>query len=239
VVSAAHRFATVGGALCNGRHPDRAGAAKIIRRADPNFARPADAGRAARAYRGSSQQPLERIAMNVHVGSPAPAVVAEAYRRGDDDPVEIDFDNHRGSWIVLFFYPRDFTFVCPTELRAFAELEPDFAAEDAMVVAASTDSYWSHRAWFEAHALLAGVDYPVIADTAHDLASAFGVLAPDGSALRATFVIDPDGVLRHASVTDQSVGRSPDETLRVLQALRTGALCPVDWRPGEPTLKAA
>ena len=177
--------------------------------------------------------------MNVKIGSPAPAVRAEAYRRGADEPVEIDLQAQRGRWVVLFFYPRDFTFVCPTELQAFAELERAFSEEDAVVVAASTDSYWSHKAWFESHALLAEVHYPVLADTSHEIAEAFGVRLDDGSALRGTFVIDPDGIVRHVSVTDQSVGRSPDETLRVLQALRTGALCPVRWKPGEPTLKAA
>jgi len=177
--------------------------------------------------------------MNVRIGSLAPAVRAEAYRRDVSDPVEVNLDEQRGRWVVLFFYPRDFTFVCPTELYAFAELESAFAEEDAIVVAASTDSYWSHKAWFESHVLLADVHYPVLADTSHAISDAFGVLAEDGSAVRGTFVIDPDGVVRHASVTDQSVGRSPDETLRVLQALRTGALCPVGWRPGEPTLKAA
>jgi alkyl hydroperoxide reductase subunit AhpC len=177
--------------------------------------------------------------MRVKVGAPAPAVVAESYQRGEHGPVHVDLEDHRGRWIVLFFYPRDFTFVCPTELHAFAELERAFAEEDAVVIAASTDSYWSHKAWFESHPLLAAVEYPVIADTAHELADAFGVLEADGSALRGTFVIDPDGIVRHASITDQSVGRSPDETLRLLQALRTGALCPVAWTPGQPTLKAA
>jgi peroxiredoxin (alkyl hydroperoxide reductase subunit C) len=177
--------------------------------------------------------------MNVKIGSGAPAARCEAYLRGADEPVEFDLEEYRGSWVVLFFYPRDFTFVCPTELHAFAELEPAFDAEGAVVVAASTDSYWSHKAWFESHPLLARVAYPVLADTAHAVAEAFGVLVEDGSALRGTFVIDPDGDVRHASVTDQSVGRSPDETLRVLQALRTGALCPVAWHPGEPTLQAA
>jgi peroxiredoxin (alkyl hydroperoxide reductase subunit C) len=174
----------------------------------------------------------------ITVGSTVPDLVLQAYRRGEADFVPCSLANH-DRWIVLFFYPRDFTFVCPTELHAFAELADDFAAEDAVLVAASTDSYWSHRAWFESHPLLAEVDYPVLADTAHEVARAYGVLLEDGSALRATFVIDPDGVVRHASITDQNVGRSPDETLRVLQALRTGALCPVSWRKGQPTLKAA
>ena len=177
--------------------------------------------------------------MSVKIGSAAPAVHAEAYVRGVGEPVDVRLDDHRGSWVVLFFYPRDFTFVCPTELRAFAQLESEFADEGAVLIAASTDSYWSHKAWFETHAMLAQVSYPVIADTAHTVSEAFGVLLEDGSALRGTFVIDPDGIVRHASVTDQSVGRSPDETLRVLQALRTGELCPVDWRPGEPTFMAA
>jgi len=177
--------------------------------------------------------------MGIKIAEPAPSFEAEAYVRGEANPCRIALDAYRGSWVVLFFYPRDFTFVCPTELHAFGELEDAFAAEDAVLLAASTDSYWSHKAWFETHPLLGDVRYPILADTAHELASAYGVLLDDGSALRATVVVDPDGIVRHASITDQSVGRSPDETLRVLQALRTGALCPVSWRKGEPTLKAA
>jgi peroxiredoxin (alkyl hydroperoxide reductase subunit C) len=177
--------------------------------------------------------------MIVKVGTPAPLFRAEGYCRGESDPIRVDLAAYRGRWVVLFFYPRDFTFVCPTELNAFAELEDTFAEEDAVVIAASTDSYWSHKAWFESHPLLADVDYPVVADTTHDVADAYDVLSADGSALRGTFVIDPDGILRHASVIDQNVGRSPDETLRVLQALRTGELCPVSWRKGDDVLKAA
>ena len=174
----------------------------------------------------------------ITVGSTVPELVLTAYRRGEDDFIPCTLSGHE-RWIVLFFYPRDFTFVCPTELAAFAELEEAFAAEDADLVAASTDSAWSHKAWFETHAMLGDVDYPVLADTTQELAEAFGVLTADGSALRGTFVIDPEGIVRHASITDQSVGRSPEETLRVLQALRTGELCPVRWQPGEATLKLA
>ena len=177
--------------------------------------------------------------MAIQIAAPAPSFEVEAYVPGQPDPQRIALDAYRGSWVVLFFYPRDFTFVCPTELHAFGDLADAFAAEDAVLVAASTDSYWSHKAWFETHPLLGDVGYPILADTAHEVTAAYGVLLGDGSALRATFVLDPDGVVRHASITDQSVGRSPDETLRVLQALRTGALCPVGWRKGEPTLKAA
>jgi peroxiredoxin (alkyl hydroperoxide reductase subunit C) len=174
----------------------------------------------------------------ITVGSTVPELVSSAYRRGESEPILCSLSDH-DRWIVLFFYPRDFTFICPTELGAFAELESAFAADEADLVAASTDSYWSHKAWFESHAMLARANYPVVADTSHELAEAFGVLTADGSALRGTFVIDPRGIVRHASITDMNVGRSPQEILRILQALRTGELCPVGWRPGESFLKAA
>jgi peroxiredoxin (alkyl hydroperoxide reductase subunit C) len=177
--------------------------------------------------------------MSVTVRDHVPDLELEAYVSTSCEPKRFRLSDYEGSWIVLFFYPRDFTFVCPTELQAFAELEPEFAAEDAALVAVSTDSYWSHKAWFESHPMLADVRYPVVADTSHALSSAYGVVLPDGSALRATFVIDPEGVVRHLSVSHQSVGRSADETLRVLQAMRTGELCPVNWRKGQPTLLAA
>jgi len=177
--------------------------------------------------------------MTITVGNSAPDLELEAYVASAPEPRQMRLADYRGSWVVLFFYPRDFTFVCPTELQAFAELEPEFAAEEAVLVAASTDSYWSHKAWFESHPMLASVRYPVLADTAHALAAAYGVLLEDGSALRGTFVIDPDGIVRYASVVDQSVGRSPEEVLRVVQALRTGELCPVNWRPGQATLAVA
>jgi alkyl hydroperoxide reductase subunit AhpC len=118
-------------------------------------------------------------------------------------------------------------------------MHADFATVGARLLAVSTDSYWSHRAWYGSEPALADVRYPVLADTGLALGTAFGVLEPDGSALRATFVIDPNGTLRHASISDQSIGRSPAETLRIVQALQTGELCPVDWRPGRPTLRLA
>ena len=177
--------------------------------------------------------------MSISVGTQVPEICTEAYVRGEREPVDIDLASADGSWTVLVFYPRDFTFVCPTELHALAELHDDFAEANAAVIAASTDSYWSHKAWFESHPQLTGVDYPVLADTTHELSAAFGVLGADGAALRGTFVIDPEGAIRHASVTDLNVGRSPAETLRTLQALQTGELCPVDWRPGAATLRIA
>jgi alkyl hydroperoxide reductase subunit AhpC len=178
--------------------------------------------------------------VSIKVGDSAPRVTAEAYVREEAEPVSMEIGRPGDSWTVLFFYPRDFTFVCPTELRGFAEMETDFALENAAVMAASTDSWHVHRAWLETSPGLTGIDYPVIADPAQELTRLYGVLDyNDGSALRATFIIDPEGIVRHSSVTDASVGRNPEETLRILKALRTGELCPVSWRPGQPTLRIA
>jgi alkyl hydroperoxide reductase subunit AhpC len=174
--------------------------------------------------------------MTIRVGEPAPDHRVEAYERGERAPTSFSFSDHRGKWVVLFFYPRDFTFICPTELAAFAERHEDFLRERAVVVAASTDSYFSHKAWFESDPRLEGVDYPVIADTAHQLSRSYGVLLENGATHRGTFIIDPSGLLLHMSVNEHDVGRSVDEVLRILKAFRTGALCPADWSPGEATL---
>jgi peroxiredoxin 2/4 len=174
--------------------------------------------------------------MTVRVGQPVPDHSMQAYVRGERAPGEFALSSHRGRWVVLFFYPRDFTFICPTELAAFAERHEDFLGERAIVIGASTDSYYSHKAWFESDPRLADVDYPVIADTAHELSRSFDVLLDDGATHRATFIIDPNGTLLHMSVNEHDVGRSVDEVMRILRAFRTGALCPVDWAPGKATL---
>ena len=160
----------------------------------------------------------------------------QAYVRGEPAPIVFELSSHRGSWVVLFFYPGDFTFICPTELAAFARRHDEFLDEDAVLLAASTNSCFSHKAWFETDPRLAEVGYPVIADTLRELSRAFGVLQEDGAAHRGTFIIDPNGVLVHMSITEHDVGRSVDEVLRVLRAFRTGALCPADWAPGDATL---
>jgi peroxiredoxin 2/4 len=174
--------------------------------------------------------------MSLRVGQPVPDHSVQAYVRGEGSPSEFALSSHQGRWVVLFFYPRDFTFICPTELAAFAERHEDFLGERAVVIGASTDSYYSHKAWFESDPRLAGVDYPVIADTAHELGRSFDVLLDDGATHRATFIIDPAGTLLHMSVNEHDVGRSVDEVLRTLRAFRTGALCPADWGPGKATL---
>jgi len=124
----------------------------------------------------------------------------------------------------------------PHRTLAFGELEADFKAEEAVVIGASTDSFFSHKAWFESDARLLRVNYPVLADTSHELSKGFDVLLDDGASLRGTFIIDPQGVVRHITVNDLEVGRNVQEILRVLQALRSGELCPVAWKPGESTL---
>jgi peroxiredoxin (alkyl hydroperoxide reductase subunit C) len=174
----------------------------------------------------------------VQISTQAPSVEVEAYVRGANTPVLLDPVLGDGRWTVLFFYPRDFT-SCPTELLAFEDLREAFAAEGAEVMAASTDSWWVHRAWLGSDARLAEIRYPVLADPARRLATAYGVLAGDGCCERATVILDPEGIVRSVSVTDGSVGRSAEETLRVLQALRTGELRPASWRPGRPILLAA
>jgi len=174
--------------------------------------------------------------MALRVGQPIPDHTVQAYIRGEGSPSEFDLSSHHGQWVVLFFYPRDFTFICPTELAAFAERHDDFLDERAVVIGASTDSYFSHKAWFESDPRLARVDYPVVADTAHELSRSFDVLLDDGATHRATFIVDPEGTLLHMSVNEHDVGRSVEEVLRILRAFRTGALCPVDWAPGKATL---
>jgi alkyl hydroperoxide reductase subunit AhpC len=174
--------------------------------------------------------------MALRVGQSVPDQTVQAYVRGERGPSEFSLSSHRGGWVVLFFYPRDFTFICPTELASFAERHNDFLGERAVVLGASTDSFFSHKAWFESDPRLAGVNYPVIADTAHELSRSFDVLLEDGATHRGTFIIDPTGVLLHMSVNEHDVGRSVDEVLRILRAFRTGALCPADWEPGKATL---
>jgi len=169
----------------------------------------------------------------VKVGQKAPDFHAQAYVNGQI--TSISLSEMRGKWVVLVFYPLDFTFVCPTELRAFAEQYDGFRKAGAEVVAISVDSVYSHKAWIERD--LPQVKYPVVADLTKVVAREYGVLDEEkGLALRGTFIIDPDGTLRYQVVADLGLGRSTDETLRVLQALQTGELCPANWRPGQKTL---
>ncbi len=172
--------------------------------------------------------------MTWKVGAPAPDFKAQAYWDGQFK--EVSLRDFSGKWVCLFFYPLDFTFVCPTEIRSFAKLEAQFKEAGCQVLGCSTDSVYSHKAWFERD--LKDVKYPVLADTAHTISRSYGVLLDDqGIALRGTFLIDPKGVLQWATVNALGVGRSVEEVIRTLQALKTGELCPADWKPGQSTLK--
>jgi peroxiredoxin (alkyl hydroperoxide reductase subunit C) len=145
-----------------------------------------------------------------------------------------------GKWLVLFAWPMDFTFVCPTEIAEFGKRHGDFQDRDAQVLGMSTDTHYVHLAWRRDHDDLRNLPYPMLADTKRELSRALGILHKDeGVPLRATFIVDPQGIIRFVSVNDLSVGRNVEEVLRVLDALQTDELCPCGWRPGEPTLQAA
>lgn len=173
----------------------------------------------------------------IHIGKPAPEFNhVMAYHKGEFK--KISLSDYKGRWLVLFFYPRDFTFICPTELKGFASMEGDYAKLDCDIVAASTDSEWSHKNWFERD--LPEVEYPVIADTTQVISRRYGILnEDDGSSERGLFIIDPEGIVRYVVISSGSVGRSVKETLRVLKAIQSGELCPIEWEEGEETLGKA
>jgi lipoyl-dependent peroxiredoxin subunit C len=153
---------------------------------------------------------------------------------------EITESTHRGKWQVIFFWPMDFTFICPTEIAEFGKHNKDFTDRDAQVLGASTDTQFVHLAWRNNHPDLKALPYPMLADTKRELSSALGILhKEEGVALRATYIVDPEGVIRWVTANDLSVGRNIDETLRVLDALQTDELCPCNWKKGEKTLGKA
>ncbi|MFO1508332.1 MAG: peroxiredoxin [Steroidobacteraceae bacterium] len=149
-------------------------------------------------------------------------------------------DSFKGKWQVVFFWPKDFTFVCPTEIAAFGKLDKEFRARDAQLLGASIDSEFVHLAWRKDKEELNKLPFPMLADIKRELSAALGILDPvAGVSQRATYIVDPEGVIRFVYVTDLEVGRSPEEVLRVLDALQTDELCPCNWKKGDETLKAA
>jgi len=143
-----------------------------------------------------------------------------------------------GKWAVLFYWPMDFTFVCPTEIAEFGKRYADFRERGAEVLGASTDTHFVHLAWREHHPDLKDLPFAMLADYRRELATSLGILHPEaGVALRATFIVDPEGVIRWVQVNDLNVGRSVPETLRVLDGLQTGELVPCNWEKGQDTLK--
>jgi len=153
---------------------------------------------------------------------------------------EVTNETYPGKWRVIFFWPMDFTFVCPTEIAEFGRKQAEFAERKTQVLGASTDTHYVHLAWRNEHPDLKGLPFPMLADTKRELSTALGILHKDaGVCLRATYIVDPEGIIRFVSVNDLSVGRNVNEVLRVLDALQTGELTACGWSRGEPTLNAA
>jgi alkyl hydroperoxide reductase subunit AhpC len=178
----------------------------------------------------------ERAPQQAQVGRPAPQFEAEGVN-GKGEFKNYALSDYKKKWVVLFFYPLDFTFICPTEITGFSKRYDEFEKLDAVVLGCSTDSVHSHKAWLKD---LGELHYPLLSDMNHAISRDYGVLIPEkGISLRGTFIIDPDGVLRYALYHDLGVGRSVGEVVRVLNALQTGELCPVEWHPGEKTLGEA
>lgn len=150
---------------------------------------------------------------------------------------EVTNKTYKGKWVVAFFYPKDFTFVCPTEIKGFHELNKQFKDRDAQILAFSTDSEFTHLAWKNNEKDLKDLAFPMVSDIKRELSTKLGILdETEGVAQRATFIVDPDGIIRFVYVTDLSVGRNPKEVLRILDGLQTDELCPCNWQKGEETI---
>ncbi len=179
----------------------------------------------------------------LRVGQPAPDFTATAVY--DQEFKSIKLSDYRGKYVVLFFYPLDFTFVCPTEITAFSDRHGDFKAINTEILGVSVDSEFSHLAWTQTDRKLGGVGdlaYPLVADIKKEISAAYNVLDPEaGIALRGLFIIDKDGVIQHATINNLAFGRSVDETLRTLQAIQhvqshPDEVCPANWKPGDATM---
>jgi len=163
----------------------------------------------------------------------APEFTAEAVDDGGKF-TKVSLADYKGKWVVLFFYPLDFTFVCPTEITQFSRELSKFKGLNAQVIGGSVDSKFSHQAWLKD---LGDLGFPLISDITKQISRDYGVLIEDkGISLRGTFIIDPEGILQYININNTDIGRSVDEVIRILSALQTGGLCPVNWKPGEKTL---
>lgn len=182
--------------------------------------------------------------MGLLVGQQAPSFQGTALLGGDASSFspenafkKISSEDYKGKWVVLFFYPLDFTFVCPTEIESFGKHYEEFKKLNCEVIACSTDSHFSHLAWRSSHPGLRNLPYPMLADFTRETAKNFEILKEEtGYALRGLYIIDPNGVLQYSVIHPEAVGRNASEVLRVLEALQSGKLTPCDWNPGEKTL---
>jgi len=174
------------------------------------------------------------------VGKLAPEFKMNAVQGDGSGFTEIRLDDYKGKWLVLFFYPLDFTFVCPTEITGFSKRFDEFKALNADVLAASCDSQYSHEAWINkdvSHGGLGKINFPIASDKTYEVSKKYGIhIEEEGIALRGLFIIDPEGILKYSVVHDLNVGRSVDETLRVLKAFQSGGMCAVDWNEGDTNL---
>jgi len=173
------------------------------------------------------------------IGDQLPEFNLKAVVSTDPKSAFTDINNktYKNKWLVLFFYPKDFTFVCPTEIQGFNDKIKDFEERDAQVLTASVDSEYVHLAWLSREPSLKDLKIPMLSDIKRELSASLGILdIKEGVSQRATFIIDPEGIIRFVYVTDLSVGRSPKEVLRVLDALQTDELCPCNWEKGQATL---
>lgn len=165
------------------------------------------------------------------------SVKAVVSSNAKDAFTEINHQTYANKWQVIFFWPKDFTFVCPTEIAAFGQLNNEFKDRDAVLLGASTDSEFAHLAWRQQKDELRDLPFPMLADVKRELAQGLGILdKKEGVAQRATFIVDPEGIIRFVMVTDLSVGRNAKEVLRILDALQTDELCPCNWQKGEATI---
>jgi peroxiredoxin (alkyl hydroperoxide reductase subunit C) len=177
----------------------------------------------------------------IKINAPAPDFTEDAYI--GDQIKKVSLKDYRGKWVILFFYPADFTFVCPTELGELADHYAEIKAEGAEVISVSVDTGFVHKAWHDTSDTIKKITYPMLADPARRVSSAYGTLIEDeGLSLRGTFLIDPQGVLKAYEIHDNSIGRSIDELIRKLQAAKFvaehgGEVCPMNWKPGAKTLK--
>jgi len=177
----------------------------------------------------------------IEIGKLAPTFKASSFVNGEIK--EISLSDYKGKWVVLFFYPADFTFICPTELSALADKYEEFQNLGAEVLGISTDTVFTHKAWHDASESIRKIKFPMVADTSHEISWKYGTLIEnEGLSLRGTFIIDPEGILQISEINNNSIGRSIEEIIRKLQAAKFveengGEVCPVNWKPGSKTLK--
>jgi peroxiredoxin (alkyl hydroperoxide reductase subunit C) len=181
--------------------------------------------------------------MSLRIGDSLPDMELRAYDPKKDEDVTLKTADYKGKWQIYFFYPADFTFVCPTELEEMADMYADFQKEGAEVFSVSTDTVFTHKAWHDESAAIKKVQFPMIADRTGELSHLFGTyIEEEGNSLRGTFIIDPNGVLKTIEINHNDIGRSGKELLRKLRAAKFvnehgGQVCPASWEPGEDTLK--